>query len=171
MSPAAKQLVRGLLTVDPKKRLGLDDLFNSAWIKVMPPIIPTFYCIYSDTILCRICRIIIILLHILNDILILILLFLFQVGRAAPAQQGPRQPPQPCGAQRAADHRQEKPHADLQRLPQGDQRGRPALVVGSGDTLQTCDNDEAPAAAATAAAPGWININKGDKQFNVNNVG
>ena len=35
VSPAAKQLVRGLLTVDPKKRLTLDDLFNSAWIKVM----------------------------------------------------------------------------------------------------------------------------------------
>ena len=34
VSPAAKQLVRGLLTVDPKKRLTLDDLFNSAWIKV-----------------------------------------------------------------------------------------------------------------------------------------
>ncbi len=34
VTPAAKQLVRGLLTVDPKKRLNLDDLFNSAWIKL-----------------------------------------------------------------------------------------------------------------------------------------
>jgi hypothetical protein len=34
VSPAAKQLVRGLLTVDPKKRLNLDDLFNSAWVKL-----------------------------------------------------------------------------------------------------------------------------------------
>ena len=34
VSPAAKQLVRGLLTVDPKKRLTLDDLFNSAWVKL-----------------------------------------------------------------------------------------------------------------------------------------
>ena len=34
VSAAAKQLVRGLLTVDPKKRLNLDDLFNSAWIKL-----------------------------------------------------------------------------------------------------------------------------------------
>ena len=33
VSSAAKQLVRGLLTVDPKKRLTLDDLFSSSWIK------------------------------------------------------------------------------------------------------------------------------------------
>lgn len=34
VSSPAKQLVRGLLTVDPKKRLNLDDLFNSSWIKL-----------------------------------------------------------------------------------------------------------------------------------------
>ena len=31
-SPAAKQLTKGLLTVDPKKRLTLDDLFKNPWI-------------------------------------------------------------------------------------------------------------------------------------------
>ena len=31
-SPAAKALTKGLLTVDPKKRLTLDDLFRNAWI-------------------------------------------------------------------------------------------------------------------------------------------
>ena len=34
VSSPAKTLVRGLLTVDPKKRLTLDDLFNSPWIKL-----------------------------------------------------------------------------------------------------------------------------------------
>ena len=34
VSPAAKQLVKGLLTVDPKKRLNLDHMFNSSWIKL-----------------------------------------------------------------------------------------------------------------------------------------
>lgn len=32
VSSSAKQLVRGLLTVDPKKRLNLEDLFSSPWI-------------------------------------------------------------------------------------------------------------------------------------------
>ena len=31
-SPAAKALTKGLLTVDPKKRLTLDDLFKNGWI-------------------------------------------------------------------------------------------------------------------------------------------
>ncbi|TRY78107.1 hypothetical protein TCAL_12857, partial [Tigriopus californicus] len=33
VGPAGKQIVKGLLTVDPKKRLNLDDLFNSTWIR------------------------------------------------------------------------------------------------------------------------------------------
>lgn len=33
VSSAARQLVKGLLTVDPKKRMNLDDLFASSWIK------------------------------------------------------------------------------------------------------------------------------------------
>ena len=32
ISPAARSLAKGLLTVDPKKRLTLDDLFRSPWI-------------------------------------------------------------------------------------------------------------------------------------------
>ena len=32
ISPAARSLAKGLLTVDPKKRLTLDDLFQSPWI-------------------------------------------------------------------------------------------------------------------------------------------
>ena len=35
-SPAAKALTKGLLTVDPKKRLTLDDLFKNAWINNHP---------------------------------------------------------------------------------------------------------------------------------------
>jgi len=34
VSAAAKQLVRGLLTVDPRRRLSLDDLFASPWVKM-----------------------------------------------------------------------------------------------------------------------------------------
>ena len=34
VSAPARALVRGLLTVDPKKRLSLDDLFSSPWVKL-----------------------------------------------------------------------------------------------------------------------------------------
>eukprot|EP00095_Tigriopus_kingsejongensis_P004202 maker-scaffold208_size258758-snap-gene-1.27 protein:Tk04202 transcript:maker-scaffold208_size258758-snap-gene-1.27-mRNA-1 annotation:"ribosomal protein s6 kinase alpha-" len=34
VSSAGKQIVKGLLTVDPKKRLNLDDLFNSSWMRL-----------------------------------------------------------------------------------------------------------------------------------------